>query len=777
MIRPEAKANSSNSPPLWLTALYAVGIFVLALIPRVLALQHFVTADEAKWIYRSGQFLAALLQGDFAGTAVNLTPAVTTTWLGSMGLLAYYQQHQAELGQPLIEWLTSLPPFQAELPLLTAARWPMVIFTALAIAAIFLLAQRLWGSRVALLGAGLLALDPHTLALSRIIGHDAPAAMFVTLSLLALLCARPTTVGRLRWLALAGGLAGLAFLSKSPALFLLPFAGLMLLVQAGGAIKVWLQAGLVWGGIAYLVFVALWPAAWVAPLRQPYAVIENAFFSATNLDEVIAGEDKEEDSYWLVPDWGPAYYLVNGALKLSPLVTLGLLIGLIGLLQRRDRLAWQTLINNDAFWLGLFAISFLIFMTLGGKRSNRYILPIFPSLIFLATLAWSHIRVANKMISTAILGSSGLIIAVLTLVPHYPYYYTYFNPWLGGRWSAPRLVAVGWGEGLDEAGRWLNQQPQPESSRAGSWYASSLIPFYRGDVADVSSDRLDYVVMYLKQVQSGRPDPAIARYFQQLAPLHTVRLAGIDYAKIYPGPAAQVITDTKAAAIGLVAWRSQLAYAPIGQPLTLDLIWGEAVSLPDTPSRLLFQWQGVTMAQAEQPDSPFATFSQTQRYTITLPADQPADWVDLALQQGGQSYSLGSLRAFHTAPPAHFTPLAVNFGDQVALVGFDPQPRLEDGVLTLHLAWQAAPKAWADYTVFAHLIRADGERLAGFDAQPNPSTSQWAKAEVVQTSYPIALPTDLAADEPYRLRVGLYRSDTGEALGEPTVLPLELTLP
>ena len=55
-------------------------LFFLALIPRGLALQHFVTADEARWIYRSAQFLGALLRGDFAGTAVNLTPAVTTTW-------------------------------------------------------------------------------------------------------------------------------------------------------------------------------------------------------------------------------------------------------------------------------------------------------------------------------------------------------------------------------------------------------------------------------------------------------------------------------------------------------------------------------------------------------------------------------------------------------------------------------------------------------------------------------------------------------------------------
>jgi len=71
----------------WGAVLQPLSIFLLALGTRMIALQQFVTADEAKWIYRSAQFLGAFLRGDLAGTAVNLTPAVTTTWLGSLGLV------------------------------------------------------------------------------------------------------------------------------------------------------------------------------------------------------------------------------------------------------------------------------------------------------------------------------------------------------------------------------------------------------------------------------------------------------------------------------------------------------------------------------------------------------------------------------------------------------------------------------------------------------------------------------------------------------------------
>src|SRR5690606_39017051 len=139
-------------------------------------LQRFVTADEAKWVYRSARFLAALLSGDLGGTSVNLTPAVTTTWLGSLGLSVYYWLHRASLGLPLVDWLAGLPEFRVELEVLAAVRWPMVWLTSLAVVAVYLLARRLFGPGPAFLAAALIALDPHQVALSRILGHDAPAA-------------------------------------------------------------------------------------------------------------------------------------------------------------------------------------------------------------------------------------------------------------------------------------------------------------------------------------------------------------------------------------------------------------------------------------------------------------------------------------------------------------------------------------------------------------------------------------------------------------------------
>ena len=772
-----------------ITVLKMLAVFLLALAPRVLALQQFVTADEAKWVYRSAQFLGAVLRADFAATAVNLTPAVTTTWLGSLGLLGHYQAHQAEIGLPLADWLAALPPFRAEVALLAGLRWPMALFTALAIAVIYLWARRLWGDRIALPGAALIALDPHTLALSRIIGHDGPAAMFMTLSLLALLNATEERAKvKTGWLITAGAMAGLAMLSKSPALFLLPFTGLLLLRRAWPAgrtgpadrpsqiLTALLKSGTWWGLTAYAVIFICWPAVWVAPLQQPWAVVENAFLSAANLDEVAAGQSQEEDTYWLIPDLGPAYYPVNGAFKLSPLVSLGLLIGLGWWLRSGKNRAW---FSQQAGWLALFAGLFLLFMTAGGKRSSRYILPIFPSLALLAVFGWYRLKLAGRRLRLGAAVTAALGVGLLTLLPYQPYYFTYFNPLLGGPLLAPKLVSVGWGEGLDQVGRWLNEQPQPDSSRVGSWYASSLAPFYRGDIADVSSEGLDYVVIYLKQLQAGRPSPEIAGYFQQLEPLHTVRLAGIEYARIYPGPAVRPVAATasagpvvSAATAGPVAFRAQPDYAPIGQPLTVDLLWAEGVAPPDPTPPLSLHWQGVSMARTAEGEQLFEA-PAGRRYQLVVPADLPPDPVGL---YAGEQL-LGSLEAFHTAPPRYFSPAAVTFGDQIELVGFDPNAKIENGQVTARLAFRAAPKAWADYAVFVHFITPAGERLAGFDAQPNPPTSQWAKNQVVLAAHPISLPPDLSPNQTYQLRLGLYHAQTLEPLGQPYLLPLELRLP
>ncbi len=101
------------------------------------------------------------------------------------------------------------------------------------------------------------------------------------------------------------------------------------------------------------------------------------------------------------------------------------------------------------------------------------------------------------------------------------------------------------------------------------------------------------------------------------------------------------------------------------------------------------------------------------------------------------------------------------FGHVISLAGYD----LHSGPsLDLTLYWiQAAPVS-VDYTVFVHVLDADGKIVAQKDQQPmggaNP-TSLWGEGERVIDRYSLDVAPDPA---PTQIEIGLYRTDTGARL-------------
>ncbi|MBE7471418.1 MAG: hypothetical protein DPW09_04770 [Anaerolineae bacterium] len=820
-----------------------LGLFLLAFLPRAYDLHRFVTADEAKWVYRSAQFLLALLRGDFSATSVNLTPAVTTTWLGSLGLAVYYQFNQSAIGQPFVDWLAALPEFRVQLDILAATRWPMVVLTSLSVVIIFALLRRLFNPTLAFLAATLIALDPHPVALSRIIGHDAPAMVFMSLSLLLLLLA----VQRETWargdedakrrgsgemnpsfrllasspLILSAVAAGLAFLSKAPTLFLIPFAGLVLIFAATSLsprlpassphrLIASLSPLLVWLVVAYLTFVAFWPAAWVEPLGRPVAVFQNAFISAT--DE----EEASEEGFWRVPDLGPFYYVVNGAFKLSPLVMVGAGLAIFFAVKDRtgrpmeSKLPGKTpslasspprLLASPLFWLAVFVVLFTLFMTASDKRSPRYILPIFPPLAIIAAWGWlalagrtgeqgskgareqgrtaSHLTLhASRFTLSALL----LVAALVILLPYAPYYFTFYNPLLGGPFSAPHLVKIGWGEGLDQVGRFLQREDFSRDSRVGTAYASTVAAYFEGDLSKVTEANLDYVVLYVKQIQSGEPAPEFIRYFEQTGSIFSVELNGIHYADVYPGPALQLLTADRrpirqaqggplTVDLYPIGFRPLTKYGHIGETLEVDVVWQVDESLPVAPVVVSLIDSGEDASQVSQKPA----LAQAEGQLTALVPDLIVSHHRLLLPAGltrglyslwVESQLLGEIELRHFQIPAELNQVQnVIFGQQIALAGYQFEPTAD--YLGVTIAWQAQTAARPDYTVFTQILAADtGERLAGVDTPPLKGewpTSRWVKNEVVVDEYLVAIPPGFPPGY-YQVIVGLYQPETGQRL-------------
>ncbi len=153
--------------------------------------------------------------------------------------------------------------------------------------------------------------------------------------------------------------------------------------------------------------------------------------------------------------------------------------------------------------------------------------------------------------------------------------------------------------------------------------------------------------------------------------------------------------------------------------------------------------------------------SSQQRLPVTIGENQPAQPDDKVI--------LGKFSVWQRPPAPPQYPLTnLQFGDSIALIGVDlPTASLQPGqILTYALHWQALASIPHSYTVFNHLVDADGNLKAQQDNTPQDGrypTAWWDRNEIVIDSYNLPLPQELEPGQ-YTLRVGLYQPDAGRRL-------------
>ncbi|MDW8068823.1 MAG: DUF2142 domain-containing protein [Anaerolineae bacterium] len=115
--------------------------------------------------------------------------------------------------------------------------------------------------------------------------------------------------------------------------------------------------------------------------------------------------------------------------------------------------------------------------------------------------------------------------------------------------------------------------------------------------------------------------------------------------------------------------------------------------------------------------------------------------------------------------PTH--PVDYQLGEAIRLVGYDLGGELEAGdMLTITLYWRAEKAPGRDYRVFVHLLDAQGEIVAQHDGPPRWGrypTLVWRCGDLVPDEHVLALPAILP-DGPLALAVGMYGPDTLERL-------------
>ncbi len=806
----------------------ALSLLLLALAPRVLALNVFLTADERFWTDNTRRFFTGLLSGDYTLTRPYHTPgipAVTTMWLGVIGLWGkHLWQVVGGSSQSLWDFVTSVPVDPSvSADYLTALRLPNALLTALCIAAFYLLLKRLLPGRLAFFAAALVALDPFYLAHSRLLHHDALVTTFIVLAVLSFVVYGWR--GRPRWALVVSGLAtGLALLSKGSALFLLPFTGLLALAayrrRPGRAAWRWASALAVWGALAVALFAVLWPSVWVDPFGSVFDFFAQVVGFGTSAHEVgntFLGRP--------AADPGPLFYPAVLLLRTTPFTLIGAALGAGWWARAR----FQTSeVSKDFGSLDaqlalaevcvVFVALFALFLTAGLKKFDRYLLPAFPFLDVLAAMGWYRLARAVAVRRTSLALAGALAVQAAFSLPHFPYYLTAYNPLVGGGWLAPRVFWVGWGEGLDEAARYLNGQPGAEHLRMAAWLGLSA-PFFRGQTWHLGEESgesalvHDYTVFYVNQFQRQRPTAEVVRYFRQSRrPEHVVRLRGVDYAWVYPGPVygfapPRSMTHSLGASFGdravLLGFDADGRVAS-GGTLYVTLYWqalaemGEdynvTLRVVDDGGRVWAQrdrWpvDGLVPTGAWRPG-----MVVRDDYALTVPPGTPPGAYHLraglysaatgrALEAAsadgaslGQMVTLAPVTVVRPArpPDPDAVPMArrlrARLSPEVELLGYDfaggtvqPGQRVE---VTLY--WRARRAVARDYAVALRLVDGAGRVRREWVAPPvggRYPTTGWARGEVVADVHRLTVPANVESGE-YGVTVALF------GVGEPAAVEL-----
>jgi hypothetical protein len=576
-----AAAQAPASSPVragWRQAPTLIALLALLWLPRALALDTFVTTDEPLWLGRAANFACALQRGDLEQTFQREHPGVTAMWAGAAGFWwrapgyadgCTYFERRSEHEPALRE--RGLDPLQ----ILAAGRTFMVLANILVLALAFLYARRLLGPLAAALGVALIALDPFHLAHSRLLHLDGLLSSLMLLSVLAFadfVRARPLPVARpLPALLVSAAAAGLAALTKSLGLFVAPFVGLLALVEMWRPARAtpkqarapaWRLAWplAVWAIWAAAAFVLAWPAMWANPVRVLLRMFDLAGEYAAGghgsplfFNHTIVADGRLGARFWY-------FYPLTYLWRTTPLTLLGLAAGLVALARHGaplDRAPARRTVQA----LLLFALLFALAITLSAKKFDRYLLPAYLPLDLVAGAGWAAIvrwlagrlqRGGPRARSSRARFLPGLALFLVLaaqaafVLPTFPYYLSYYNPLLGGSRKAPQVMAIGWGEGLDQAARTLNARPDVHELEVWAWYNSGCFSyFYAGqsleipnqpDWQEIDLQRIlnaDYAVIYdLHQRQRRVPEPLLSA-LAHLAPEYTTRINGLEYVRIY----------------------------------------------------------------------------------------------------------------------------------------------------------------------------------------------------------------------------------------------------
>lgn len=693
-------------------------LVALGLVLRLIPINQYVTPDEPAWVYRSIRFADAVMARDWTAIPVPGHPGVTTMWLGIMGITVQRWLAPVE-GATHLDWIRRLAwlapengaAFRHLAFFLPVGRIVVALVTTLGLIVLFILLMRLFDRRVAVATIGLLALDPFLIGHSGLVHTDALLSTFSILTLVTA-CSALQEPNKVAWAALSGLFLGLALLTKTSAVILIPFTLLILAISQlslsrtidlGHQIRHLPSIIGRWAlmlSVTLLTCLSIYPALW----HNPIETLNTVFSFTGKLVEIaprpvfFAGQ--------MTYDPGPIFYPVVFLFRISPVVLCGLALGLTVLhrLPPERRLISLLLLG--------YAVCFGVMISLGAKKHDRYLLPALSSLSIPAGLALSHFAVKTTtthvpailrnrpirdLTATLLLGAQ-----LVLFLPFITHPLTFFNPLAGGPWLAARVLSPDWGEGMGAAARWLNQLPGAGQLTVAALSVPSFASLFEGHTVHLDqATQADYIVV--------GPDRSTSRLPDLLTddPAYSTRIGFLDHAAVYTNKAP-----------------TEQAIYLRGQVKPHDLVIVDA----DTPLLRHSTGSGATISTADlsDPSSISASLveSSVGESDLWLVADPGAALITAmrtrqVLETIATPVSTATvagstiLRYTNTnSQEATIKPRLSTFGDHLTLVDALPPPEPVDAAFPVFLRWQISNPTSPNLHASLRLLDASGHLWA-----------------------------------------------------------------
>jgi 4-amino-4-deoxy-L-arabinose transferase-like glycosyltransferase len=468
-----------------------------------------INVDQFLWYDRTEKFFKALSEGKFASTYQQYHPGVTLMYLIGLGRLVY-QKFTGDYSSWADITYENFGTYNFYTKLFVVIFCLLIIFYSA-----FVIYKITSSGKMSLAFLFFLFLESYYVGLIRNLHMDGILSVLIFSSVLSYYygCTSKSS----KYVIFSGILSGLGLLTKSPSIFILPFCGIIFLslfIKRKEDRKWLVQKTVIWLLLAILVFFALFPAMWVAPLDTLRRIIYDGV-----LDTGVSGGFNHYINDVRIRDPGFPFYFLVLKYRLTPILQFLIILFIVYILLTfllgtfRKRHPDREKILDIILFSFIFVLIYLAAFIALKKKTDRYMSPIYPFLVFIAAYGFCKfidlMRRREKKIYYVILKilfSAGVLVGsayyVWNISTIKPYFMAYYNPLWGGIKKAKDEIYLNQGGiGVFEIAEYLHSLNLPENTEIAARSIRELTAVTKYSIRKPNLDRIDMYDLVILPLQ------------------------------------------------------------------------------------------------------------------------------------------------------------------------------------------------------------------------------------------------------------------------------------